>query len=69
MGREEWGNYFYLKELPENVRETIGVVNISAGTVFLVDKECRIRWAGSGDATDEEKVNLVKGLKKLLAEK
>jgi ATPase complex subunit ATP10 len=69
MRREERGNYFYLKELPENVRETIGVVNVSAGTVFLVDKECRIRWAGSGDATEEEKVNLVKGLKKLLAEK
>jgi len=69
MKRGEWGNYFYLKELPENVRETIGVVNLSAGTVYLVDGECRIRWAGSGDATEEEKVNLIKGLKKLLAEK
>lgn len=69
MGKEEWGKYFYLKELPGNVAETIGVVNLSAGTVFLVDQECRIRWAGSGDATEEEKANLVKGLKKLLAEK
>jgi ATPase complex subunit ATP10 len=69
MKKEGWGNYFYLKELPENVRETIGVVNLSAGTVYLVDGDCKIRWAGSGDATEEEKVNLVKGLKKLLAEK
>lgn len=69
MKKEEWGNYFYLKELPGNVAETIGVVNLSAGTVFLVDQECRIRWAGSGDATEEEKVNLAKGLKRLLADK
>jgi len=51
------------------VREVIGVVNISAGNVYLVDKECKIRWAGSGPATEEEKIALVKGLKRLIAEK
>ncbi|TLD34530.1 ATP10 protein [Venturia nashicola] len=69
MKKEEWGNYFKLKELPGSIAETIGVVNLSAGTVFLVDRECRIRWAGSGDATPEEKASLVKGLKKLLGDK
>ncbi|QDS74310.1 hypothetical protein FKW77_003963 [Venturia effusa] len=69
MERGEWGRYFKLKGLPGEVAETIGVVNLSAGTVFLVDRECRIRWAGSGDATEEEKAYLVKGVRKLLAEK
>jgi len=34
----------------------------------LVDHQCRIRWAGSGDADEGEKESLVKGLQRVLKE-
>ncbi|KAF2428889.1 hypothetical protein EJ08DRAFT_671311 [Tothia fuscella] len=66
---EDWRNYFFLTEIPDGVKECIGVTNGSAGYVYLVDTECRIRWAGSGDANDQEKQTLVKGLRKLIDER
>jgi ATPase complex subunit ATP10 len=66
---EDWGKYFFLSGIPDSVRECIGVTNSKAGYVYLVDTECKIRWAGSGDATEAEKESLVKGVSKLVEER
>ncbi|EON61359.1 hypothetical protein W97_00573 [Coniosporium apollinis CBS 100218] len=65
----DWRRYFIVSRgISESIRETIGLLNSKVGYVYLVDPECRIRWAGSGPAEGEEKQSLVKGLKKLIEE-
>ena len=36
------------------VYQPMGIENKIVGYVYLVDAECRIRWAGCGTATNEE---------------
>ena len=36
------------------VRDEMGMTNSRVGYVYLVDEECRIRWAGCADAMKEE---------------
>jgi len=68
--KTDWEKYFFLTGIPDSVRECTGIIqNSKAGYVYLVDAECRIRWAGSGDAEQGEKEALVKGFKKLIEEK
>lgn len=44
-------------------------MNSKVGYVYLVDTDCRIRWAGSGPAEPAELETLNAGLAKLIAEK
>jgi ATPase complex subunit ATP10 len=41
------------KGLSEDVRDAMGLLNSQVGYVYLVDTECRIRWAGSGNTWKE----------------
>lgn len=67
LPKREWPNYFMVNyELPEVIRETLGLINKNVGYLFLVDENCRIRWAGSGDARPEEKDSLIRGLRRLI---
>lgn len=67
VGKADWGRYFLLRKgLTDEIRESIGVLNGRVGYTYLVDHQCRIRWAGSGDAEGEEKESLVKGLQRVL---
>jgi ATPase complex subunit ATP10 len=67
--QEDWGKYFVVRSgVSERIRETIGLLNGRVGYVFLVDEECRIRWAGSGDAEGTEMEDMNKGFKKLVNE-
>ncbi|KAM7188848.1 mitochondrial ATPase [Rhypophila sp. PSN 637] len=67
--KEDWGKYFLVRKgLTNEIKESIGVLNSKVGYTYLVDHQCRIRWAGSGDADPEEKEGLVKGLNRLLEE-
>ena len=50
------------------MKEAIGFLNEAAGYVYLVDSECRIRWAGSAGAEAHERESLVRGVRKLIAE-
>ena len=43
-------------------RENIGLLNDKGGYVYLVDQECKIRWAGSAIAEPKEKESLVVGM-------
>ena len=63
---EDWGRYFVItKGINDGVKLSIGMANSKVGHVYLVDSNCRIRWAGNGDATDGEKEGLVNVVKKM----
>lgn len=66
---EEQKKYFLVKRgVSGTMKEALGILNEKGGYVYLVDGECRIRWAGSAEATEEEKRSLVEGLKRLVKE-
>ncbi|KAI0508392.1 ATP10 protein-domain-containing protein [Xylaria bambusicola] len=69
-GEENFGRYFLVRKgVSEEIREGIGLLNSKVGYTYLLDPDCRIRWAGSGPSEDHEREGLVKGLERLLAEK
>lgn len=58
--------YFIVqKGLDDETMQRMGFWNGRVGYVYLLDWDCRIRWAGSGNAGVEEKAALVKGVMKL----
>ena len=63
---EEWSRYFIVRRgVTQDIRDAIGYVNEKAGYVALLDSECKIRWAGCGEATEEERGRLLKAVKRL----
>lgn len=61
--------YFIVRRgVSEIIKEAIGLLNDKGGYVYLVDTECRIRWAGSAVAEEHEKERMVRGLKRLISE-
>lgn len=67
--KEEQSRYFMVrKAFSDVVKEAIGIMNEKVGYVYLVDSECKIRWAGSAEAEPNERQSLVKGLAKLAEE-
>ncbi|KAK3069229.1 Mitochondrial ATPase complex subunit atp10, partial [Teratosphaeriaceae sp. CCFEE 6253] len=66
---EEQGRYFMVKRgVTDLMKEAIGMLNDKGGYVYLVDTECRIRWAGSAVAEEKERKSLVEGVKRLVKE-
>ncbi|KAK0730656.1 ATP10 protein-domain-containing protein [Lasiosphaeris hirsuta] len=69
VGQENWNKYFLVRRgITDEIRESIGVLNSKVGYTYLVDHQCRIRWAGSGHAEPEERTGLVRGVHRLLEE-
>lgn len=66
---ENWGKYFMVRRgISDEIRESIGYLNSKVGYVYLVDGDCKLRWAASGRALAGEAESLTKGLAKLLEE-
>jgi ATPase complex subunit ATP10 len=58
--------YFMInKGISSDMKHSMGLWNGKVGYVYLVDWNCRIRWAGSGNAEPEERTALIKGFRKL----
>ncbi|KAI9051032.1 hypothetical protein LZ554_005140 [Drepanopeziza brunnea f. sp. 'monogermtubi'] len=69
MGAGNWGRYFLVRKgMSDDIRDAIGLLNSKVGYTYLLDGECRIRWAGSGPCEGDEKEGLVKGTKRLIEE-
>jgi ATPase complex subunit ATP10 len=69
VGKDNWGRYFVVRRgITDEIRESIGLLNSKVGYTYLVDHECRIRWAGSGSADSGENEGLVKGMQRILSE-
>lgn len=65
-----WNKYFMVRAgITDELRESIGYLNSKVGYVYLVDGDCKIRWAGSGPANADEVDALARGLRRLLDEK
>lgn len=65
-----WSRYFIVRAgITDEIRESIGYLNSKVGYVYLVDGDCKIRWAGSGTAEGHEVGSLANGLQKLLEER
>lgn len=57
---EDWKRSFVVtRGVEEETKLDIAMTNGKVGHVYLVDKNCKIRWAGNGYADDEERANLV----------
>ncbi|KAJ5946498.1 hypothetical protein N7454_003337 [Penicillium verhagenii] len=66
---EQHSRYFLIeKGFDEPLKEAVGMVNKYVGYVYLVDADCRIRWAGSGPAHPDELETMHTALEKLIAE-
>ena len=64
---EEHGRYFLVRRgITEAMRQETGMLNSKLGYVYLVDHECRIRWAASAEAFPGEKESLAKGVERLV---
>lgn len=69
IDEENWDKYFMVKSgITDEIRESIGYLNSKVGYVYLIDGDCKIRWAGSGLATPEEIGSLTAGVERLLYE-
>ncbi|KAL7629347.1 Mitochondrial ATPase complex subunit atp10 [Parahypoxylon ruwenzoriense] len=69
IGEPNWDRYFVVRKgVSHEIRESVGLLNRSVGYVYLLDGNCKIRWAGSGPSEDHERDGLVKGLQRLLEE-
>ncbi|KAJ9226985.1 hypothetical protein DTO027B5_7451 [Paecilomyces variotii] len=70
LPKEQHDKYFLVRKgLDDGLKEAIGMMNSKVGYVYLLDENCRIRWAGSGPAEEEELDSLNNGLLRLIAEK
>ena len=69
LGKDEWGKYFVVtRGMTGEMRDAMGLLNSKVGYIYLLDGECRIRWAGSGVAEGNEREDLVKGVRRLIEE-
>ncbi|KLU84198.1 mitochondrial ATPase complex subunit ATP10, partial [Magnaporthiopsis poae ATCC 64411] len=69
VGESNWDKYFVVRNpVSTAISECIGILNAKVGYVYLVDSDCRIRWAASGNSEPEERSSLVKGLQRLLTD-
>ena len=65
--KENWHRWFVItKGANDYMRRDINMPNPKVGQIYLLDRECKIRWAGCGDANDDEKDSLVKAVRKLV---
>ncbi|KAL4865231.1 hypothetical protein BDV12DRAFT_200353 [Aspergillus spectabilis] len=70
LAKEQHERYFLVRRgLTDGLKEAIGLMNSRVGYVYLLDENCRIRWAGSGPAEPEELEALNNGVRKLIQER
>ncbi|OGM47540.1 F1F0 ATP synthase assembly protein Atp10 [Aspergillus bombycis] len=69
LPEQQHRRYFLVRRgVTEGVKESIGMMNSKVGYVYLLDENCRIRWAGSGSAEEHELEALNNGIRKLIQE-
>ncbi|KAL4809609.1 ATP10 protein-domain-containing protein [Aspergillus unguis] len=70
LPEKQHSRYFLVRKgLDDGLKEAIGMLNSRVGYVYLVDENCRIRWAGSGPAEPAELEGLNNGVQKLIQER
>lgn len=65
--KEEWPRSLVVRKgVTHDIKQMLGMTNSKIGHVYLVDQDCKIRWAGNADANDEEREGLVKVVRRLM---
>lgn len=68
--QEQHGKYFLVRKgFTEDLKSAIGMANSRVGYVYLLDEQCKIRWAGSSVASQTELESLNNGLRRLVTKK
>lgn len=66
LPKEQHERYFLVRKgFSDSLKQAIWMMNSKVGYVYLVDQDCRIRWAGSGPADPAELEALNNGVRKL----
>ena len=75
VDEERWARYFIIqlprdirRGLQEETRDAMGLLNSQVGYVYLVDSDCKIRWAASAYPWEGEVEGLNKAVKRLIEE-
>ncbi|KAK9240843.1 ATP10 protein-domain-containing protein [Lipomyces kononenkoae] len=68
VGKSRYDKFFYAQKLPGQLHLAIGAANRYCGYVYLVDRDCKVRWAAGGYSTAEEKDSMQRCLRGLIAE-
>lgn len=69
LDKDFHSRYFLVtKGFTDALKSRIGMMNTKVGYVYLLDEHCRIRWAGSSVAREDERESLVKGIQKLIVD-
>lgn len=75
VGEERWGRYFIIqlprdirRGLQEETRDAMGLLNSQVGYLYLVDSDCKIRWAASAYPWEGEVEGLNNAVKRLIEE-
>jgi ATPase complex subunit ATP10 len=69
LGPDNLGRYFLVRKgTSDEIRDAICLLNSKVGYTYLLDGDCKIRWAGSGPAEGDEKDGLVRGARRLIEE-
>lgn len=65
-----WSRYIIARSsLTKEIRASLMAENVFGGYIYLVDRNCKIRWAACGEATPQERGNLWRYVKLLQNEK
>ncbi|CAO3636253.1 unnamed protein product [Cunninghamella blakesleeana] len=59
LPEERKDKYAFLFKDIKKTRKMLGMTNEYIGYVYLVDEDCKIRWAAHGNATDQEVANML----------
>lgn len=69
LPERQHARYFVVqKGFAEDTMRQMALRNARVGYVYLLDWDCRIRWAGSGNAEEGEKAALLRGVVRLAQE-
>ena len=69
LAKKQHSRYFLVRRgVTDEMRMDMGILNSQVGYVYLLDSDCKIRWAGSAEAGPGEQESLVKGVARLVVE-
>ena len=67
--RDERGKYFLNRRgLSDDLRDWLAMWNSKVGYIYLIDGDCKVRWAANGYAQEEEKASIVRCVRRLVEE-
>jgi len=65
--KEEWSRSLVVRRcFTHDIKQSIAMFNSRVGHVYLVDQDCKIRWAANGNSNPEERATIAKVVNRLM---